>query len=437
MSGITPLIDTLLHQVLGKRVDIQVPKDLNAPVQPTSPGESVQALRSDSRLDPRQLTAQAPLVGRSLDQSLPGTAEPRSTGQFPASTQTHFSASAQTIANVLDRFPAPLSTLRAQAPLMVASTNMGDSSQLASRLQQSIETSGLFYESHVSKWYRGEMPRQQLMLEPQMQRFNTGSAFQPLTPITTTPMLLTFPPPQANSSLLNILFGSASFATSGAGAGAPLAGGMPTPGAPPASQGAHMSPLMQPVAGQSAVTGAGQLPLAVQGDGAERVDTHQPLGAAERAIQASGQAPGNADGLDEAQQSVVRHQLEMLAAPSPVLRWEGDVWSGVFMALIVQMPAGKQGDSDQPASDESEEDSGQGAWRTQMSLQVAGLGKLDVELSIVPRQLDITLSAENEAVLTRLKEGGASLRSRLQACGFDTIHLNMVQRPQQHEGALA
>ncbi|WP_168013462.1 flagellar hook-length control protein FliK [Halomonas salinarum] len=436
MSGITPLIDTLLHQVLGKRVDIQVPKDLNAPVKPTSPGESVQALRSDSRLDPRQTTGQAPLVGRSLDQALPGTAEPRSPSQLPASTQTHFSASAQTIANVLDRFPAPLSTLRAQAPLMVAAPNMGDASQLASRLQQSIETSGLFYESHVSKWYRGEMPRQQLMLEPQMQRFNTGSAFQPLTPITSAPMLLTFPPPQANSSLLNILFGSASFAGSDAGAGAPLAGSVPSAGASSVSQGAHMSPLTQPVAGQSAPAGAGQLALAAQGAGAERGDT-QPLGAAERAIQASGQAPANADGLDEAQQNVVRHQLEMLAAPSPVLRWEGDVWSGVFMALIVQMPAGKQGDSDQPGSGESEEDAGQGAWRTQMSLQVAGLGKLEVELSIVPRQLDITLRAEDEAVLTRLKEGDASLRSRLQACGFDTIHLNMDKRPQQGEGALA
>ena len=54
MSGITPLLDTLLHQVLGRRVDIPLPKDLNPPVGPALPVEGARPLHSDSRLAPRR-----------------------------------------------------------------------------------------------------------------------------------------------------------------------------------------------------------------------------------------------------------------------------------------------------------------------------------------------------------------------------------------------
>lgn len=435
MSGITPLIDTLLHQVLGKRVDVPVPRDLNAPVQPASPSDAIKALHSDSRLDPRQQSLSAPLVGRSIDKELPASAAPRPAGQALASTQTHFSPSAQTIASVLDRFPAPPSTLRVQGPLMLAAASTGDSSQLASRLQQSVETSGLFYESHVSKWYRGELPRQQLMLEPQMQRVTASSPFQQLTPITNTssPMMLPLPPSQAGAGLLNIIVGSVSLERPEASVrGAAGAATASTSGAS-ASMGATASSTAQAGGASVASAGAGQVPLGGQGVSAERSELPPP-GAAERSAPASPPGLTSADGLDEAQQSVVRHQLEMLATPSPVLRWEGDVWSGVFMALIVQMPGGGQRGSEQSSSDEHDEEADHGAWRTQMSLQVVGLGKLDVELSVAPRQLDITLSAENQAVLSRLKEGEAALRSRLQVCGFDTIGLHMMQQPYQDAG---
>ena len=53
MSGITPILDTLLHQVLGKRVDVPVARQTPEPVRPLSPAEAPPAVRSDSRLDPR------------------------------------------------------------------------------------------------------------------------------------------------------------------------------------------------------------------------------------------------------------------------------------------------------------------------------------------------------------------------------------------------
>ena len=39
---------------------------------------------------------------------------------------------------------------------------------LANRLQASVGQSGLFYESHLQSWYRGEMSGARLAQEPQM-----------------------------------------------------------------------------------------------------------------------------------------------------------------------------------------------------------------------------------------------------------------------------
>jgi Flp pilus assembly protein TadG len=45
-----------------------------------------------------------------------------------------------------------------------------DTADLAQKLQDTIAKSGLFYESHVAEWAKGERPLADLMREPQMQR---------------------------------------------------------------------------------------------------------------------------------------------------------------------------------------------------------------------------------------------------------------------------
>ena len=70
MSGITPLIDTLLHQVLGRQGEVSSQRVLNAPVQPVLPGEGPRALQGDAGLDGRPL---APLLGDL--KRLPGASE--------------------------------------------------------------------------------------------------------------------------------------------------------------------------------------------------------------------------------------------------------------------------------------------------------------------------------------------------------------------------
>lgn len=46
--------------------------------------------------------------------------------------------------------------------------------ELAQKLQDTISKSGLFYESHVTEWVKGERPLAELMREPQMQRMAQG-----------------------------------------------------------------------------------------------------------------------------------------------------------------------------------------------------------------------------------------------------------------------
>ena len=53
MSGITPLIDTLLHQVLGRQGEVSLQRALDQPVKPIPHGEGPRAVMRDANLDGR------------------------------------------------------------------------------------------------------------------------------------------------------------------------------------------------------------------------------------------------------------------------------------------------------------------------------------------------------------------------------------------------
>lgn len=176
MSTINPLIDTLLHQVLGRRGDVSNQRLMDQPIRPIVPGEGPRALMGDARLDGRDAASTALRDTalrdmRGLPSQLDGGRLPqRGDAQAlpPGSTQTHFSPAARTIADVLLRFPAPPAVMRPEAPLMNAA-EPASPGQLASRLEASVRDSGLFYEAHLKRWFQGDTSRQQLLREPQMQ----------------------------------------------------------------------------------------------------------------------------------------------------------------------------------------------------------------------------------------------------------------------------
>ncbi|QJQ96558.1 MULTISPECIES: flagellar hook-length control protein FliK [Halomonadaceae] len=426
MSGITPIIDTLLHQVLGKRADLPAPKVLNEPVKPMSPGEAPRAVHSDSRLNGRSPVIQD-AVNTAGNHSAPsGTATAQEPP--PASSQTQFSQAARTIADILVKFPAPPSVLRPAQPLIAAPelstpSLLRDPVLLAERLQGSIQSSGLFYESHLARWHRGELPRQALELEPQMSRP------QALRAAASDAALLRQEsgPPQpslairvegainpAGSSLLSgVLKFSAPFLPlspsdhnyRGMSPGKAEA----TVAYSPASLTAQSSPLSS--GGYTALTSMlvrdGVKPDSAGSVTADTFARHAPM---------------TLEPLSEALQGVVRHQLEMLV--SPVLRWEGDVWSGIFMALMIHVPESHEHTHGQTSEQEGG-GSDQQAWHTEMTLKLPALGEIDVDLRLKRDKVAVTLSCENSAVVERLDGGQERLRQRLLARGFTDVALRV------------
>ncbi|MBZ9556958.1 MULTISPECIES: flagellar hook-length control protein FliK [unclassified Modicisalibacter] len=372
MSGvITPLIDTLLHQVLGKRGEAPVFRDMPQPVKPMAPGSAPRAVHSDSRLESGR--AGAAVVQPRLVAD--GEGRPATAGSplLPSSTATHFSPAARTIADVLLKFPAPPSVLTASTPL-VADPASVSASQVANRLQGSIASSGLFYESHLASWFRGNLTRGDLLREPQMQFA---------------------PPPAAHKG--NARPAGPSLTPMNEQAAASRSG-------VPALATATFRPVAGPVA---AVVGDAGTLASLDLDTADVDTRHGPVAAR----------------ADDALQHLVRHQLELLVTPT--LRWEGDVWSGLFMALALHMPAGleerdsRQGDGSQQGEEEL-------VWHSEMTLRLRRLGELDVQLRLRDRAVSLEIRADDAATLDSLQSGKAEFESRLRRCGLDEVRVDVL-----------
>lgn len=428
MSTITPLIDTLLHQVLGKGGNV-APKELNVPVRPIDPGDGPRALRSDSRLDARA----DPRLGE-LNRLPPQADALRTAGRgegtaasAPGSTQTHFSPAARSIADLLMRFPAPPSVLRAQAPLM--STAEPPSPQmLAQRIEASVRDSGLFYEAHLKRWFQGDMPRQQLLREPQMQPgvrppavadpaaagaravALTGSANaastliqNPLAP-NAPPLLLPSPVPFVVPGH-SLLASAAALPTSAAGAQGSSG---------PVLPGSVLLPTVATAGSQTATTTASTMPAsqsAVPSVEGARADV---AGMRDMLEMAAAHKPR--DVVHESLQSLVRQQLEMLVAPT--IRWEGDVWAGIFMALVVNLP--KRPD-EQNTEQESARDESQEGWQSDIRLEVPSLGAFEASLRLYQNTLSVDLTTSSVDVHERLEAGLGRLENRLSALDLQRV----------------
>lgn len=426
MSGINTLIDTVLHSVLGKRVDHQSPRDLNQPVRPLDPSAAPHAVRSDSRLNPRS-SPLLELQAREGPESR-GTARhmPQQPTATPPSARASFSPAAQMIADVLARFPSPPSVLRTEAPLLTATMPTADApptaNAVAAGLRASISESGLFYESQLARWYRGELPREQLERQPQMQFMRSQTAAVPDSVRQSEASLRGLALQQAaqQAAARPGMTGAELLAprpadTEGARIAAQLAGYQQT-----ADSLLPARPVPLPQGGAQAPTVAA---AAAPADTAETRAAEQ----AQRGGDEPARAVRAAD-LPDALQNVVRHQLELLA--SPVLRWEGDVWSGIFLALFVQVPEqsrqGGRGDDSDSGEDSQEPDDEAPVWRSELALDVAGLGHVKINVHLQARRLRLVLQAEAAEVLARLEAGRTELQARLQnSAGFADTHIRV------------
>jgi len=317
LSGINSLLDTLLHQVLGKRVDLPVAHSLVPPLQEIARPEALRAPQADARLEGRPATSAAPAqgsaqpAGRTFAEAEQQRQAPIGAAPLEQAVVTRLSAPAQLIAQVLARHPRPPPPLRALQPLLT----LGEASprgELASRLQAAIDSSGLFYESHLARWYGGAIDRQQLAAEPQMRHGDTRQA------------------------------------------GAPLA---------PELQG------------------------------------------------------------------LVRQQLELLA--TPVVRWEGELWPGAALALLLtpdDAPTG--GEWDDAAGDQAESD----AWISELELAFERLGVVTTRLRLDGARLDLVIEVESAELCRRLGAAADWLAARLTAQGFAQTSVRIAAREVNDDG---
>ncbi len=138
-----------------------------------------------SQQRPLELRLQLPAgftVGDSLELTLL-TREPHLTFGLQnrsGSVQTHFSSAGRLIGQLLQpEVGQPARPLQGRAPLLAApGTDPQQLPQLAQNLQQSLEHSGLFYESHLAQWGRGERTLEQIRQEPQNQATGDAAALR-------------------------------------------------------------------------------------------------------------------------------------------------------------------------------------------------------------------------------------------------------------------
>lgn len=389
MSGITPILDTLLHQVLGRRdtpVDRPLPDNL---IPPPRAGLPPQSAHSDSRLDPRPLpTARTTIGGGSrVEAEAVARAAATATPEQGHAVTTRFSSAARIIADVLARFPAAPAAIRASLPL-VTSGERTQAAQLAARLRDSIESSGLFYEAHLLRWRGGTFPLAQLLREPQMLWSGRAGA----TPEAPLP-----PPPQGNAPTAPSP--QRPNPSGAAPANAPLAGNPPSPPIASPGYGADGKPVANAHTEASAPgTSSGPSPWALAG--------------------------GSNPAVHPALEGVLRHQLEMLAAP--VLRWEGAPWTGAFMALTLQPPP-LPPEQEQSGSEQRSREDVEAPWQTHLTLRLARLGEVAVNLRLGAQRVALDLQAET-VVADRMDVASGGLRERIEALGFPSVVLRIRAR---------
>lgn len=394
MSGITPILDTLLHQVLGRRdapVDRPLPDTLIAPPRAGLPPQSA---HSDSRLDPRPLpTARTTIgAGNKVDARIAARAATAPAADPSPAIATRFSAAARMIADILARFPDAPSVLRAPAPLVIA-TERTNVAQLAAQLRDSIESSGLFYEAHLLRWRGGMLPLARLLREPQM-LWSGRSGTAPQAPLP--------PPPQGDAP-------GATSAPLANRSGVPSAN-VPVPGNPPSPS--HAQGAASPGYGADGKPVA-NAPAMHAGPPATGAPSGPPLAFA-----------GSDPSVHPALEGVLRHQLEMLAAP--VLRWEGAPWAGVFMALTLQPPP-RDAEQEHAGDRDRYHRHGDAPWETRLTLRLTRLGEVKVNLQFGAQRIALDFEAEPEAA-DRMHAGSSALRDRLGAMGFHDVALRIRAR---------
>ncbi|KFZ30926.1 hypothetical protein IDSA_07590 [Pseudidiomarina salinarum] len=135
MSSITPLLDTLVHQVMKQRTAVEPLPRQTLPVQQILPTATTTEFSQAG-----QQVARLIAIIQSLQQQIPSSNLPKGAAHVQGSQ-----------------------------PLFPGAAEL-DAARLASRLGQAVRESGLFYENALSRWAADKLPLTNLLRHPQAQQ---------------------------------------------------------------------------------------------------------------------------------------------------------------------------------------------------------------------------------------------------------------------------
>lgn len=352
------------------------------------------------------------------------------------------SAAARAVSAILDGHSGDMPKIRGNEPLW-AHRRAPVAQLLALNLARAVETSGLFYESHLKQYAAGTRTLAQLVLEPQA-RLDATENVSPKAPHDQTagtrgPVELTnFP---AIPDLPEI--------SPAEWAHAPPSGDAISTDSTPGATAKGIVGLMrsnEAVTGPAATSQPAQAPerqesvsfatpysslsqkeyLAVAGM-VEKQSTDQ---SAADSLIATGETSAPSSGIHPEAIAIVRQQLEMLA--TPVFRWEGEAWRGTPMDWAIHQ------EYEEPQAT-SESEAVQRVWTTRLMMTLPALRDVEVHVILTDTKLQVRLAARQNATVDLLGAAGGALQKRFEALGLNLSGLRVgslaAQQLDEHGGS--
>lgn len=428
MSGVTPLVDTLLATRLGQRVDL-VPLKAQVEIAGPGPVPNVEKISNDVRLPSRE-ALQRQLAGVLLDRgdSGQGSASGRAGGAVT------LSAAARVVSTILKLPADSVPAVRGAVPLSPQVPTLAVPA-LAATLARTVAGSGLFYESHLQQYVAGTRTLAQMMQEPQA---GLSSASRRVMTVPAAALAA----PDIAASGAGGLPAPAVPASAGALAGAVSvvpgvdtqafvaaqqdaapysadstaeAGAAPDRGPPPSVRTVHpetaelaaaYSRVGMPAGGLTPLHGAGGQEFADAGPGPGSVpERGEPVAA-----------------IHPEAVPLVRQQLEMLALP--VFRWSGEGWPGMPMDWEIRQERDEPQEQEEGRGDDGALPAAS-TWTTRVTMQLPRLGTVDLRLSLADTALRLHLVASEKATVALLDAGRDVLPQRFDALGLQLIEFQI------------
>ncbi|RII83953.1 flagellar hook-length control protein FliK [Neopusillimonas maritima] len=335
-----------------------------------------------------------------------------------ASAPTTLGAAARTILALLQNFPEQAAVVRGQQPLIQpqgkATQNPGNaptntqssasgqgaaqargasslpqthisSQALAQTLSQTVQSSGLFYESHLSALSFGKYAASALRGEPQAQLAG-GSNAQ-------------------------------------AGGQAPASTSQPAAHSQGTSQpsASNAQPAQTPSTQGGAGSSTALLPRAESTTSPLQQTRQAPASSAANTSTSPGTAAGTGTpgsgialaALHPETHTLVRQQLEVLANQGFI--WKGEAWAGTDLEMHIQR---REPDSNEQNADFAH-------WATRLKLTLPNLGEVDVRLNLNGASLQMAIVAPESAPI--LKENTPALHQRLDLAGLQLAQITVAQ----------